>query len=137
MCIRNIFSISRWKNSLVTPPLYVRIFVPVLHVRQYGMTRVSASAEGGCSPSRARSLLSGESSLLEHYHSRIDSCLIQELFGRYTKWPELFFRVRWVGSLLQAFSSRCLWSFSECVLIACAYISSFSRNWRFSRGVIL
>ena len=116
----------------------VRFFVPVLHVRQCEMTRVSAAAEGGCSPSRARSLLSGEFSLRKHYHSRIYSCPIQEeLFGRCTKWPELFFRLWWVGSLLQALSSWCLWSFSEKVLMTNAYISIFSRNWRFFRGGIL
>ena len=41
------------------------------------------------------------------------------------------------ASLLQAFSSWCLWSFSEYVMKACAYTSSFSRNWRFFRGDIL
>lgn len=39
---------------------------------------------------------------------RRDSCVIQELLGRCIKWPELVFGVRWVGSLLQAFSSWCL-----------------------------
>ena len=42
-----------------------------------------------------------------------------------------------LASLLQALSSWCLWSFSEKVLMTSAYISFFSRNWRFFRGDIL
>ena len=44
---------KKYQQFIVSIPeftLYVRIFVPVLHVRQYGMTRVSAADEGGCSP---------------------------------------------------------------------------------------
>lgn len=84
-----VMSVKVLSNDLAnvryrSPFDHVRIFVPVLRVRQYGITRVSVAAEGGCSPYRANSLLSGDFSLREHYHSRRDPRLIQEPFGRCT-----------------------------------------------------
>lgn len=85
---------------------FVRISVPFIRVRQWGIiTRVSAADEGGGSPARARSLLSGD------IPAKCKRNCLEDVLNS--------------GGWVLGFKPSLLGEFR---LRPCAYISPFSRN---------